>query len=474
MRINERANLASVAVVVATGVFSSGVYAAGDAAGGGLLPANAQPGECYAKVMVPAQYKTVDEKVVIAEASEKIEIIPAKYEWTEVRVPVLQESEKLVVEPATYKTVEEKIEISPAHTVWRLGPGDKSKQVGDRDLAAALALGLPAQAQAGQCFNEFYQPAKFETKQEKLLKTAASEKIQTTEPEFNWVEEKVLVKEASFEMVEVPAEYDTVEEKVLASPAYTTWKAGRGLNERVDNATGEIMCLVEVPAKYTTLKKRVLKSPASIKKVEIPAEYKTVKVQKLVKPSAEKRTPIEAEYQTITRNVKVSDAMVSWNPAGTSGDGKATGRTYCLSAVPAEYKTITKRVIDKEAIVKKVAVPASYKTVRMHKLVSAATEKRIPVPASHKIVPKHTKVSDARQEWRPVLCETNTSRDLVLQIQNGLKKAGFDPGAIDGVLGRDTMAAADAFQRKHKLPTGGMTIQTLEKLGIKPGDMGNS
>jgi peptidoglycan hydrolase-like protein with peptidoglycan-binding domain len=82
-------------------------------------------------------------------------------------------------------------------------------------------------------------------------------------------------------------------------------------------------------------------------------------------------------------------------------------------------------------------------------------------------VPKHTKISDASQEWRPVLCETNTTRDLVLQIQNGLKKAGFDPGNIDGVLGRDTMAAADAFQRKHNLPTGGMTIQTLEKLGIK-------
>lgn len=115
----------------------------------------------------------------------------------------------------------------------------------------------------------------------------------------------------------------------------------------------------------------------------------TVKVQKLVRPSAEKRTPIEAGYQTITRNIKVSDAMVGRNPAGTSGDGKATGRTCCLSAVPAEYKPIAKRVIDKEAIVKKVAVPASYKTLRMHKLVSAATEKHIPVPASHKIVPKH-------------------------------------------------------------------------------------
>lgn len=463
-------------VTIATGALCAGaIQAASDqSAGAGLLPANARPGECYAKVMVPAQYKTIDEKVVVAEASEKIEIIPAKYEWTEVRVPVQQESEKLVVVPASYKTVEEKIEISPAHTVWRTGPGEKAKQVGDRDLAIALALGLPAKTEAGQCFNEFYSPARFEDKEEKLLKTAAAEEIQTTKPEFEWVEEKVLVKEASFKMVEVPAEYDIVEEKVLASPAYTTWKTGRGLNEKVDNATGEIMCLVEVPAKYTTLEKRVLKKPASIKKVEIPAEYKTVKVQKLVKPSTEKRSPIEAEYQTVTRRMKVSDAKVSWNPAGAAGDGKATGRTYCLASVPAKHKTITKRVIENPATVKKVKVPATYKNIRMRKLVSQASEKRIPIPAKHKIVPKHTKISDARQEWQAVLCETNTTRDLVLQIQNGLKKAGFDPGAIDGVLGRDTITAADAFQRKHNLPTGGMTIQTLEKLGIKIGDLDKS
>ena len=474
MDVRKRTNVMRAAVItVAAGALWSGVQAAGedggDMAGAGLLPANARPGECYAKVMVPAKYKTIDEKVVVAEATEKIEIIPAKYEWTEVRVPVQQESEKLVAVPASYKKVEEKVEISPAHTVWRQGPGDKAKAVGDRDLAVALALGLPAKAEAGQCFNEFYSPARFETKKEKMLKTAAAEKIETTKPEFELIEEKVLVKEASFKMVEVPAEYDVVEEKVLASPAYTTWKKGRGLNEKVDNATGEIMCLVEVPAKYTTLKKRVLKKPASIKKVEIPAEYKTVEVKKLVKAPAEVRTPIEAEYQTVSRRMKVADAKVSWSPAGTTGEGKATGRTFCLTAEPAKFKTITKEVIDQPASVKKVQVPATYKNIRMRKLVSKATEKRIPVPAKHKIVPKHTKVSAARQEWRPVLCETNTTRDLVLQIQRGLKQAGFDPGSIDGVLGRDTMSAADAYQRKNDLPTGGLTIQMIEKLGIKVG-----
>ncbi len=463
---------AVVAMTLATGavLLAPTQAAEGDkAAGAGLLPTNAHPGECYAKVMVPAQYKSVDEKVVVAEASEKIEIIPAKYEWNEVKVPVQQESEKLIAVPAKYETVEEKIEIEPAHTVWRLGPGDKAKDADERDVTMALALGLPATEKGGQCYNEYYQPAKFETKTEKLLKTAAAEEITTTEPQFEWAEEKVLVKEASEKIIEIPAEYDVITEKVLESPAYTTWKNGRGMNERIDNATGEIMCLVEIPAKYATIEKRVLKTPATVKKIEIPAEYNTVRVQKLVKPSAESRKPIEAEYQSVAKRVKISDAKVSWELAGMSGNGEPTGRTFCLAEVPAKFKTVSKEVVKEPATISKVSVPATFKTIRMKKLVSAATEKRIPIPAKYKIVAKESKVSDARLEWQQVLCETNTTRDLITQIQQGLQKAGYNPGPADGVLGGATLTAIDAYQRKNDLPTGGLTIQTLEKLGISLG-----
>jgi len=471
---NRKSSLSAHAVAMGIAcslVISTPLFAAEKDAsfGAGLLPANARAGECYAKVMVPAVYKTINEKVVIAEASEKIEIIPAKYEQSEVRVPVMQEAEKLVAVPATFETVKEKIEIEPAHTVWKLGPGKNARNVSDRDLAIAIATGLPKTVKGGQCFNEFLKPAKFESKAEKILKTAASEKITTTKPQYKWVEDKVLIKEASEKIVEVPAKYETITEKVLESPAYTTWKKGRGLNEQVDNATGEIMCLVEIPAKYTTLKKRVLKTSATVKKISIPAEYKTVRVQKLLKPASESRATVEAEYQTVTKRAKVSDARVSWSQAGVSSEGKATGRTYCMASIPAKYKTITKRVIKDKASVKKVEVPARFKSFSMSKLVSAPSEKRIPIPAKHKLVKKHSKVSAASQQWRPVLCETNTTPELVTQIQLGLQKAGFKPGTADGVLGHATMSAADAYQRKHNLPTGGLTILTIQKLGISIG-----
>ena len=459
----------TLGILGSTAVIAADPAGMGAAAGAGLLPPNARAGECYAKVMVPAIYKTVDEKVVVADASQKIEVTPAKYEWTEVRVPIQQESEKLVAVPAKFETVEEKVEIEAARTEWRTGPGAKSRAADNQIVTAALAIGLPKVANPGQCFNEFYQPAQFKTESVKMLKKAASESITTSEPEFAWVEEKVLVKEASEKLVEVPAQYDVITEKVLESPAYTTWKAGRGLNEKVDNATGEIMCLVEVPAKYRTLEKRVLKAPVTIKKVEIPAVYKTVKVKKLVKPAQEQRAAVVAEYQTVEKRKKVSDAKLSWELEGAAGDGKATGKTLCLAEVPAKYKTVKKQVIKEKATIEKVAVPAKIKTVRMSKLVAPPSEKRIPIPAKHQIVPKRSKVSAARLEWRPVLCQTNTTRDLVMQIQGALQKAGLNPGPIDGSLGNATMRAIDAYQRDNNLPHGGLTLQTIEKLGIKVG-----
>ncbi len=351
---------------------------------------------------------------------------------------------------------------------------------------------LPPAAKPGECYTRIYVPPQYETKVEERVVADGTEHVEIVPTEFKWVEKEVLVKEeaekievipASFKTVTeqvvvtpeteeleiIPAEYETVEEKVLIREGYTTWKTGRGPIEKIDASTGEIMCLVEVPAKYKTIEKRVLKTPVTIKKVEIPAEYKTVKVKKLVKPAQEQRAAIDAEHQEVEKRIRVSDARISWEPDGAAGDGKVTGKTLCLAEVPAKYKTITKQVIKSKATVDKVAVPSEIKTMRMSKLVAPASEKRIPIPAKHQIVPKRSKVSDARQEWRPVLCETNTTKDLVLQIQQALESAGFNPGVVDGVLGNATMQAIDAYQREHNLPTGGLTLQTIEKLGIKAG-----
>ena len=121
-----------------------------------------------------------------------------------------------------------------------------------------------------------------------------------------------MVQPASKKMEEVPAEYKTVEEKVLVEPTHTEWRPGRGAVEKMDPATGKIMCLVEIAAKYETVKKQVLVTPATVREVEIPAQYEMQKVTKMTEPAQEKYIQIPAEYQTVTRTQKVADGYTEW------------------------------------------------------------------------------------------------------------------------------------------------------------------
>ncbi len=288
--------------------------------GASLFPPNAEPGKCYAKVLVPATFKTISEEIVKREASEKIEPVPAVFEWVDKKVTVKDATEKLEIIPAVYETVEEKIEVVPA-----------------------------------------------------------SFKLETTKPV-----------------------YETVDVKVLDKPARTEWKKGNGLLDKIDHATGDIMCLVNVPATYKIVKKQVLKTPAMVKKVEIPAQYKIIK----------------------------------------------------------------HRIVKKPAEIKKVAIPAEYKTIKVKKLVTPAKEVRTPIPEERQVVTKRVKESDERMSWQPVLCQTNMTTSVIKKIQSALADKGFDPGPVDGALGRGTLKALDSFQKKNGLATGGLTYESLKSLAV--------
>ena len=82
---------------------------------------NAQPGQCFAKVMVPAQYRDETTNVIVKEASQKVEVIPAKYNIVEERVMVAEASTKLVPVPAVWGTEKQVVQISPATTAWVAG-----------------------------------------------------------------------------------------------------------------------------------------------------------------------------------------------------------------------------------------------------------------------------------------------------------------------------------------------------------------
>lgn len=312
---------------VATGApmgYAQTDYYAGDIYAGAAIPTmpqSARPGECFALVRTPEQYRSATREFVMRPGYDSVQVTPARYQ-TEMQSYVAQEAyEKLEIVPATFKTVTERVEISPPTT-----------------------------------------------------RMLASEPV-----------------------------YETVTERIVETPARQVWKRGRGPVERVDSATGEIMCLVEEPAVYKTVTRKVLKQQPQVREVQ----------------------------------------------------------------VPGEYRSMTRRVIDQPAQVRRVVVPEQRATMQVQKLVSPASYQTVRVPDQMGSYTTREMVAPATLEWRPVLCETNMSNDTVVRVQRALQAAGFDPGPIDGKAGRRTMDALNAYQRSKGLPEDRyLNLQTLQSLGV--------
>lgn len=233
--------------------------AGSSAADASLFPPNPKAGQCYARVLIPATYRSVSEKVLTRDASERIEIIPARYESGQETVLVKEASTKLEVVPATYKKVQERVLVKPAST--------KIVEV----------------------------PAKYDTVTERVLDRAAHtawKKGPAATQASNVLSQTTTDTGEIMCLIEVPATYKTVEKRVLVSPARTE--------------------KVEIPAEYKTVTKTVVATPATTREVKIPAQYDTVSVTKLVSPAQEKRIAIPAAYETVSRNEKVTSESMEW------------------------------------------------------------------------------------------------------------------------------------------------------------------
>lgn len=224
-----------------------------------LFPPQAQPGQCYARILTEEKYRTSEERVLVREESEAVEIMPARFEDTQERVLVKEESTRIEIIPAEYETVSEQILVKAASkriieipTTFRT----ETEEVLDKPAYTVWKRGAA---------NTFADPV-------------LSQNVNATG--------EVMC------LVEVPATYKTITRSVVDVPARTEE--------------------IEVPAEYKTVQKLVVKRPATTREVTIPAEYETVSVRQLVEAADERRTPIPAEYRTVTKTEKISDAELDW------------------------------------------------------------------------------------------------------------------------------------------------------------------
>lgn len=246
-------------------------------------------------------------------------------------------------------------------------------------------------------------PAVLEEVDQKVLVRAASQRQEVIPATYKEVEEQVLVSPAYTKKIPVPARYETVTDRVLVKPERSYWKKGTGPLAKLDNTTGEIMCYVTEPAVYENVTRTVQAAPATVREEQVPPVYKTVK-----------RTVI---------------------------------------ATPASIKTID--------------VPAEYGTMKVSRVKTPASVERQVIPAEYRTITKQVTNGSSHMEWRRILCETNTTPAIVSDLQSALNAKGFKAGEPTGTLNADTLKALDAFQVANKLPQGGVTIESLDALGVK-------
>lgn len=229
------------------------------------MPPSADPGECFARVLIPettevvaervvdqperteirvipATYETVTEQVMVREESTEYRVVPATYETVTEQVVVQPERTETTVIPATFETYTEQVMVRPAYTTWKPGAG----------LFGRAAAGTGGAVPAG-----------FEQATGELLCR-----------------------------VEVPAEFETVTRTRIATP------------ERTETTV--------IPAVFETVTKQVVATPPSVEQFVIPAEYDTVTVRRLVTAKSEETITIPATYKTVEKRVVTGGGGLEW------------------------------------------------------------------------------------------------------------------------------------------------------------------
>ena len=287
------------------------------------------------------------------------------------------------------------------------------------------ASAFPPNPLPGECYARIALSAVTQNVEEQIMIEPARQEVRIIPAQFGDVTEEVVVREATTELITVPASYTTVQEEVVVRPAArrlipvepiydtvieeivvvperTVWKPGTGPIQKLDEATGEILCLVTEPAVTKQVERRVMIQPASTREEIIPAVTEVVEREVVNTPARVEERLIPAETRTVTRRVEVVPAREE------------------IIEIPPVFDTIAREVV----------------------------------------------IEPARTEWRSILCETNTTPDIIRRIQVSLQQRGYYNGPVDGIFGPLSQRAIDGFQRDNGQVGTGVTMDTLGLLGV--------
>jgi hypothetical protein len=379
----------------------------------------------------------------LEEARERIRVLERAGDLPPVSDSGLECYARVLV-PPTPQTLTETIIIAEARTETRIIPAEfrtvSEQVIVDAERTVRRVI-----------------PARYETVTEQVLVEPERVERRIIPAEYRTITETVVIREARLEPVVQPAVYEEYTEQVLVRDAYFTWQPSEPLYRAArtdapnaeafaratfapedlrETATGEILCRVEVPAQYRTVTRTRLVQPERIVYRAADGSLSDTPVE------------IEALTETVTREELIQPERV------------------IEDVIPARYETVTRTVeVEPERIVEEV-IPAQFENVQRRVLVTPAREEVVEIPAVTETVTRTVFDGASDFAWREVLCEINTTPQAIRTIQTALLDAGYSPGPIDGIFDELTYNAMVNYQESNGLPTGSLTRQFVEHLGV--------
>lgn len=268
----------------------------------------------------------------------------------------------------------------------------------------------------------------------------------------------------------------------------------RPVQENIEVTVRDSEVKLEVtPAEFRRGIKQVVTKEGTKTYRVIPPTYKEVTERVLVRPETKRLVVEPAVYEEVEEEVVLEEARTELRPCRTSGAAAYAGTTsavgFCAveipartekvkvtrlvkpettreEVIPAEYKTITRRVVDKPAQVIPVTTDDEINTLEVSELVAPPQARKVEIPAETVSVNVQKYEGKPRIVARQAVCDRDLTRDMVRELQEKLAALGYEPGELDGLPGPNTMSALSAYQVDHGLASGAITIETMEHLGL--------
>ena len=382
--------------------------------GMGLPPA--KPGQCFAKVKVPANYQTKSKRVLIQKASSQRVLVRApQYRWVSKKVLVKKATYINRTIPAEYRNTTKRVLVKPAYNTWRKGHGAITR----------------IDNMTGQIMCRVTVPAVYKNVSKRVIVRKA-QNVRTFVPAvYKTVKQKQRVSAALYKTVNRPARYKTQNYRVKVASARYVWRP--------------ILCKTNAPKNYG---KSVVRSQADYKK-----QYK--------RPSSGITQNQYMHVMNTMKKMSASKKPVVKKAVKTAPEKGITHQQY-MQVMNAPIKSMPS--VTKKAAAKKVTKPVSTK----------ATE-TMAAPAPEAMPAKPEATPAATPEATPAATASGTTQkpsktaikqNIVYGIQAALKSKGFDPGSLDGKMGPNTAAALKAFQSSRGLPVGVLSKDTFRALGL--------